>query len=109
MKTLKSAILVILVTCVSTAAIAGNGSGKVTQIGSVQGGIVIFSTPTHTGSPVCASIPTDWAVNTGTAEGKAIYAMLLTAVNADRAVAVNGNNACDAWGDRETATQVWLQ
>lgn len=107
MKLLKSAVIALA--CIGAPAFAGNGSGKVAQIGSVQGGVVIFSTQAHGGSPVCASVPNDWAINTSTAEGKAIYALLLTAVNSDRAVAVTGSNTCDAWGDRETAAQLWLQ
>lgn len=90
------------------ASFAGNGSGAVSQIGAVQNGIVVFKTSSHTGAPVCASVALDWAINTSTASGKAIYALVLTAINQGKSISVTGNNTCDAWPDRETAAQVWV-
>ena len=93
----------------STAAFAGNSSGTPTGVMAAQNGIVIFSAGTKAGGPACAAVPNDWAVDTSTAEGKAIYALLLTAVSTGRNVSVNGANNCSAWGDRETAAQLQLQ
>lgn len=88
-------------------AFAGTGSGNVTQVGAIQSGVVIFITTTHSGAPVCGS-NYGWAINTGTASGKAIYALLLTAVNEGKTVTVQGANTCDAWADRETAAQLLI-
>lgn len=92
----------------ATTSFAGTSNGAPTGVLAAQFGIVMFSAGTKTGAPACASIPTDWAINTTTPEGKSLYALLLTAVATGRNVAITGSNTCDAWPDRETAVAILL-
>lgn len=108
MKLIHSLLAAAALSTFAGAAFAGNSSGTPAGVLAAQNGIVIFSAGTKAGGPVCASIPNDWAVNTTTPDGKAIYALLLTAISTGRNVAVTGTNNCDAWGDRETAAQLLL-
>lgn len=96
----------LMFSCVVSA--AGNGGGRITSVGAIQGGVVIFKTEIHDNFPSCATIPGDWAITTDQPAGKALYALLLTAVSQGKTVEVSGTGACEAWGDRETAAQLWI-
>jgi hypothetical protein len=85
---------------------AGTGGGHVSKIQSVQNGVVIFQTDTQTGAPTCAAYSNQWAIDTSSLSGRAIYALLLTAVNQGKSVTVKGTGGCEAWYDRETAQQL---
>ncbi len=61
---------------------------------------LFFTAGIKTGSPTCGN-NNQWAINLATAQGKTIYALLLSAQAQDKTVSVFGNNTCNNWGDRE--------
>lgn len=79
---------------------AGTSSGKVTTMIINASNFLFFTAGTKTGSPSCGN-NNQWAINLATAQGKTIYAMLLSAQAQDKTVTVYGNNTCNNWGDRE--------
>lgn len=79
---------------------AGTSSGKVTTMIINASNFLFFTAGTKTGSPSCGN-NNQWAINLATAQGKTIYALLLSAQAQDKTVSVFGNNACNNWGDRE--------
>jgi hypothetical protein len=91
----------------SGAARAGAGGGKVSTVVVIKGGIVVFNTATHVGYPICEEAPTQfWAIDSSTVNGKAQYALLLTAINNGMNVSVAGANTCDVYPTRETVQQL---
>ncbi|WP_426699865.1 hypothetical protein ACPPVV_10650 [Rhodanobacter sp. Col0626] len=91
----------------SSAAYAGTGGGNVTSVVAIKGGTVVFKTATHTGYPICEEAPTEaWAIDTTTVNGKAQYALLLTAINSGMDITVAGTNTCDIYPTRETVQQL---
>lgn len=107
----KIALLSILLG-LSDVVMAGSSAGTPTNVGAVDG-VVVFTAGTKSGGPTCAVVTQEWAADTTTPTGKAIYALLLTAISSGRNVAVQGagpgQDNCSAWPDRETATGLWLQ
>ena len=79
---------------------AGSSSGKVTTLIINGANFLFFTAGVKTGSPSCGN-NNQWAINLATAQGKTIYAMLLSAQAQDKTVSVFGNNTCNNWGDRE--------
>ncbi len=79
---------------------AGTSSGKVTTMIINATNFLFFTAGTKTGSPTCGN-NNQWAINLATAQGKTIYALLLSAQAQDKTVSVFGNNTCNNWGDRE--------
>jgi hypothetical protein len=49
----------------------------------------------------CTVTPTDWAFDSSTDNGKAMYAMLLSAAAQGKQVYVRGSGDCKDWSDRE--------
>lgn len=91
-----------------SAAMAGDGAGKVIQLMAHTGDIVIFSLDGgHTGRPAC-SAPGTWALSLSTQSGRAMYALLLSAQSQGKQVSVHGTGACGAWGDREEPQYLWI-
>jgi hypothetical protein len=96
---MKSAILfaIVLLTSFSEAAIAGNGVGKVISL-TAYGNAVIFRTQSDTGNPVCDTDTSGrWVIDASTAQGKVMYATLLQAIAAEKAISVWGSNGCPTW------------
>ncbi|WP_199100141.1 hypothetical protein [Dyella sp. ASV21] len=102
----------VLACAVSQAAFAGEAQGKILSTAVISNagfeGIVIFTTGVHTNKPSCSTSANDWAIDTKTPTGKSIYAMLITALTQNRSVTIVGNNKCDAWYDRETASGFFI-
>ena len=93
----------------STSALAGGGSGKVTNIGVHKYDVVMFSVETNTTTASCVSAPAHigvWAFSLKTETGRAMYSLLLSAQAQGLSVTVWGTGDCDAWGDREEAYYV---
>lgn len=82
-------------------ALAGSSSGPVEALTVNTLSKVFFAAGTRAGAPGCATNP-QWALDATTAEGKAMYAMILTAKALEKNVTVTGNNTCSVQPDRET-------
>lgn len=83
---------------------AGTSTGIVKQLFVVTPNAAIFiigDPSNHSGKPACSTIGDDWAVSLTTDDGRAMYALLLTAFTTMRSVEIYGGNACSAWPDRE--------
>jgi len=95
---------------VANGAVAGVGSstGKVQSINVEQGAVFMFSAGTHNNKPACSTVGNDWAVSLATADGKAMYAMVLSAASQGQTVSVVGTNGCNVWPDRETPMYMWV-
>ena len=82
---------------------AGDGSGKVTRIYALQKnnglGVIMFAVQNHSTPPICSSH--EWAFDVNNDQGKAMYALLLSAASQGKSVVVKGAGDCSAWGDRE--------
>jgi hypothetical protein len=97
--------LFMLITTVllSFSASAGDGSGKVTRIYAHQknngSGVIMFALQNHSNSPICSGH--EWAFDANNEQGKAMYALLLSAASQGKSVIVKGVGDCSAWGDRE--------
>ncbi|WP_420009671.1 hypothetical protein [Xanthomonas sacchari] len=104
----------VLLLLVSPSGRCGTGSGKITAIyahekvvNGVDRGVILFTMETRDGSPAanattgCAVAPTDWAFETLSDHGKAMYAMLLSAASQGKPVFVQGSGDCKDWSDRE--------
>ncbi|MBD9393520.1 MULTISPECIES: hypothetical protein [Acidovorax] len=100
MKIFKKIAIATGVAMIACSAQAGSSSGKVTTLIINSSNFLFFTAGVKTGSPSCGN-NNQWAINLATAQGKTIYALLLSAQAQDRTVSVFGNNACNNWGDRE--------
>ena len=108
MKFSRSLLIATMLAFGSASAFAsGSGTGKINSIVVIGNGAVMIGLPTHTGAPACASAP-EFVIDTASANGKAIYALALTAISQGNSVSINGNGVCDVWADRETALQLWV-
>ena len=93
--------------------IAGEGSGKVSQItahsdgGSGQG-VIMFKTEFNTNKAECSTAfdGSHWTFSLEHESGKAMYSLLLTAYAQDKNIRVVGGDNCSIWGDRETARYI---
>jgi hypothetical protein len=90
---------------------AGYASGRVRDYTVGGNGLIYFSLDSeHTNRPSCAT--DQWGqfvislVGPNATSGKAAYAALLAAYESNRPITVTGTNACDLWGDRETADSI---
>ncbi len=89
-----------------TNAMAGNGNGLLTRVLMLAPSTAITGTATTPAQASCAT-EGEWAVDVSTAQGKSIYAMMLTAKSLDAPVTIVGTDTCDVIGDRETI--YWIQ
>lgn len=81
---------------------AGDSSGKVQHIMVHKGDVVMFSAGIHNNKPSCSTVGEHWALSLSTENGKAMYAMLLSATAQGKTINVKGEDVCNAWGDRES-------
>lgn len=79
---------------------AGTSNGKVTFMIINSTNYLFVTAGVKTGSPACGN-NNEWAVNLGTAQGKSLYALLLSAQSQDKTVSIVGNGTCSIWADRE--------
>ena len=80
---------------------AGSSSGPVTQLIVNSVSKVFFKAGTNAAPPACATAVDSWALDASTPEGKAMYAVLLTAKALEKNVTVQGLNNCAVHPDRE--------
>lgn len=104
----------ILVACLfvlavlSATAIAGSAKGNVRRVMVHAPGVVMFDVGNHYSKPACSQIGTEWAFSLNTANGRSMYALLLSAANLDIPVGVQGTGKCSAWGDREDVRFLYM-
>jgi hypothetical protein len=108
---MKSIIFSIVLLIISSAAFSGDGSGFVTRIYAHEkdngNGVIMFATQNHTvGDAKCSS--SEWAFDAHNDHGKAMYALLLSAAAQGKTVIVSGKGTCDAWGDRESPSYIYV-
>ena len=86
---------------------AGVGTGKVVEIYAHEKGdgvgLIIFQTQENTDKAACSTAieGKEWAFRADTDQGKAMYALLLSAASSGKEVIVVGKGDCNDWGDRE--------
>lgn len=100
MKNIKPIAILACALTFGTTSFAGSSSGKVTTLIVNASNFLFFTAGTKIGSPSCGN-NNQWAINLGTAQGKSIYALLLSSQAQDKVVYIVGNNTCNNWGDRE--------
>jgi hypothetical protein len=85
------------------AAHAGDAaSAPLTLVRVYDNGVVLVWTPgTRTGTPTCATEYSRFALDSTTAGGRSLLAILLAAHSAGRSVALRGTGACTLYGDTE--------
>lgn len=79
----------------TTAATAGNASGKITRL-TAYGHVVIFAVE-NAPSPAGCSPDGAFVIDSATDDGKAMYATLLTAVGSSAPISVYSSNTCPSW------------
>lgn len=87
----------------------GASMGQVTGVLAHNGGYFFNSTGVRSAAPACASAVNRWVINTGTPQGQAIAATLLTAQSMRKRVIVNGTGNCAVWPDTETVEYILLE
>lgn len=100
MKAINKIAIATCIAVLSCSAQAGSSSGKVTSLIINSSNYLFFTAGVKIGSPSCGN-NNEWAINLTTAQGKTIYALLLSAQAQDKTVNVAGGNTCNNWGDRE--------
>ncbi|MCE1191506.1 MAG: hypothetical protein LWW96_05060 [Acidovorax sp.] len=100
MKKLSHIAIIAAFTIFSGASHAGTSTGKVTFMIINSTNYLFFIAGVKTESPTCGN-NSEWAINLGSAQGKALYALLLSAQAQDKTVSVVGNGTCSIWADRE--------
>jgi len=104
--------LIALATLFSGLAVAGgSGTGKIVPGWLLYpGGIIFFYIDGPNGghaNSACPLIPTRWAIDTTTQDGKTAFAMLMLSYSQDRTVAVYGHDGVPCiHGNTEVASQV---
>lgn len=104
MKTKLLTSLLALTTLISTNVFAGSSYGKLKSIDVYQGGggIIIFDVgDEHKNKPACSTSGNNWALDTSTSKGMAMYSALLLAAAKNKNVRIDGSGDCADWGDRE--------
>ena len=109
-----SSALVLASLCVFTAApaIAGEqfGTVNVLNVRDSDGLLWVSLTGTPSDRPLCAANTTYWVIpDEKTDTGKRLYATLLAANIAGRAITIHGSNSCSRWPDGEDIDfiEVW--
>ena len=108
---MKKIISLFLFTFYSMHLYAGSaGSGVLYNFHFMNNGVVIvYTTGTRTGVPSCATNqPLRFAVDATTAGGKVQLSGLLSAHAAQKPVVITGRGQCDAYGDTETISYVYI-
>lgn len=100
MKKLSYIATIAAFTIFSGASHAGTSAGKVTFMIINSTNYLFVTAGVKTGSPACGN-NNEWAVNLSTAQGKSLYALLLSAQAQDKTVSIVGNGTCSIWADRE--------
>lgn len=91
----------------TSAVFAGDGSGLVTKV-TAYGSVVVFSVADHSNKAPCSS-DGGFVINASTAEGKTMYAALLTATSTGRPIYVFSANTCPTWwSNAETPNSVTI-
>ena len=90
--------------------LAGSSEGLVTMPLSHNSGngYFMFSAGPHINKPACSTAGDAWAVDVSTAAGRGIQSTILAAFSMGKTLHVEGRNVCDAWGDRETPSYVYI-
>jgi len=81
------------------------GSSELSSITGVlphHGGFFFDALGTRNNAPACATITKRWVINTGTSQGQAMVAALLSAYMAHKRIAITGTGDCGVWADTET-------
>jgi hypothetical protein len=88
----------------------GTSAGLVTAPLVNDSGIFMFGAGVHNNKPACSTIGDSqaWAFDAKTPAGKAMQALMMLAYAQGKTVAVNGSGVCDAWGDRERPSNVYI-
>lgn len=108
MKIINKFLTIVCVTLFACTAHAGSSTGKVTTLIINASNYLFFTAGTKIGSPGCGN-NNQWAINLATAQGKTIYALLLSAQALDKTVTVIGGNTCNGWGDREDVSYAYSE
>jgi len=85
----------------SASAYAGSSRGTVENVTVNILSRVFFEAGTPVNQPTCAQ-QVSWALDASTPEGRAMYALILTAQANGNEIIVTGNNLCGVQADRET-------
>lgn len=120
MKSYALPLLSILFAC--SPAYCGTASGKITMIyahekvvSGIDRGIIIFNVENRKDIPAigsvtgCAASISEWAFDSGSDHGKAMYAMLLAASSQGKPVFVQGSGDCKDIADRERPRYISIQ
>lgn len=105
MKARSVAIAALAALLLSSIAEAGDGSGRVTRL-TTYNNVVIFTVTEHANTAQCAPGGA-FVFDASTVGGKIMYANLLAAVAADKAVSIYGSNSCPQyWADSELPNSI---
>ena len=94
---------------------AGSGGGFVEKIivhTTTDGiGVVMFTSESNANKAACSTTNEgrDWAFSLATEQGKAMYALLLSAQAQHKAINVLGKDLCVAWHDREEPNYIYIR
>jgi hypothetical protein len=88
---------------------AGSSRGLVSTPLVSSGDAFFFSAGNHLERPACATQTLGtWAVDLKTEHGKATMSLVLSAQAQGKTVNVQGKDNCDAWGDRESVSFIFI-
>lgn len=100
---MKKILSLVLLVLFSQFVQAGSSPGGQVEFILVHSGdVVMFSVGEHINKPECSTVGNEWALSLTTEKGRAMYAMLMASAAQRLPVSVMGENACNAWGDRES-------
>lgn len=87
----------------ATPAMASNSSvGSISIVLPHSAGLFFNQSGSRTSTPTCHTAGTRWVINTGTPQGQAMAAALLTAYSLGKRISVQGTGNCSLWGDTES-------
>ncbi|MEJ2415944.1 MAG: hypothetical protein P8Y45_03215, partial [Exilibacterium sp.] len=106
-KNMKNIVVLIAWVMLLQVANAGTGSGKILQITAHSSGdgagVVMFKTENNQDKAACSTTDggSQWAISLSNNQGKAMYALLLSAQAQQKSINVKGAGECSAWPARE--------
>lgn len=101
---------VLFIGFLSNTALAGESSaGQISGVLAHTGGFFFNSSGARSSSPTCATVVNRWVINTGTSQGQAIVAALLTAQASRKRVYVRGTGGCATWSDTEAVEYILIE
>jgi len=109
MKLKKIAALGLLFACSS--ALAGTAASGLLSMPHVleNGVVIVYTSGTRTNTPSCAlTYPDRFAFDSTTAAGKSLWAGILAAFLAEKAVFIAGTNSCSVSGGSETLSYFYI-